>query len=117
LLTNDGVDLDDEGLQEILADLDYTSILKKMGVAAFKGNVVGNTIVAGVDEAHGQLSSRDPNPQETLQDRLGQVEFPKQWMTDLEEMGPPDGWMDDLEEHAENVVESMTGFESENTDF
>jgi hypothetical protein len=115
LLTNDGVDLDEDSIQELLTDLDYTSILKKMGVAAFKTNPAGSAIVAAFDEAHGQLSSRDPTPQETLQDRLGQVDFPKQWMDDLEAMGPPKEWKTELKEYAEDVAKSVTN--GENTKF
>jgi len=109
LLTNGGVDLDEESVQEVLADLDYTSIMKKMGLAFVKENAAVKSLLAGVDEAHGQLSGRDPTPEETLQNRLGQVDFPEHWMSDLEAMGPPDGWMKELKKHTESVVQSEIG--------
>ena len=66
-------------------------------------------------EVHGQLSGRDPTPEETLQNRLGQVEFPKQWMDDLEAMGPPDGWKQELKAYAEDAVENTIGSEIDPT--
>ncbi|MFW6321196.1 MAG: hypothetical protein ACOC0Z_05045, partial [Halohasta sp.] len=111
MLTNGGVDLEEESLREALADLDHTSILKKMLLSGLETSLVARMLLTGVDEVHGQLSGRDPTPEETLQNRLGQVEFPKQWMDDLEAMGPPEGWKTELKAYAENAVKSATSGE------
>jgi len=91
-----------------LADLDYKSIGKKTALGMLSSSAVVNGMLSGVDEIHGQLSGRDPTPEQTLQEQLGQIKFPTEWMDDLEAMGPPKGWLDEVEAHAENVIKSVT---------
>ena len=108
LLTNEGVDLGEENIRDVLADLDYKSIGKKTALGMLSSSAVVNGMLSGVDEIHGQLSGRDPTPEQTLQEQLGQIKFPTEWMDDLEAMGPPKGWLDEVEAHAENVIKSVT---------
>jgi len=84
LLTNEGVDLDEESITEVLADLDYKSIAKKTALGMISSSTIGSGILSALDETHSQLSGRDPTPEQTLQEQLGAVDFPAEWMDDLE---------------------------------